>query len=274
MIAVVSAVLYLDWWSAEITGPQPVVGIPLGIIFLVLVAMGFVEIVRLGIVNGVLILVLSGLIGAAMLGSTPLWWEFIETHRGPEGSDVLVVLGLIVMGVFLEQMIRYRTIDAFRRIACTLLAVLYLGVGGAMVFQIRLSYGIPMLVVFLVIVKFTDIGAYFTGSFVGKHKLIPWLSPGKTWEGLVGGLVVGTGMGLLGMRLLRIEQIALWEGLVFGVVVGLVGQFADLCESLLKRSGKIKDSGAVVPEFGGVLDIIDSVLLSAPVAFLLLGLIA
>ncbi|MCP4379805.1 MAG: phosphatidate cytidylyltransferase, partial [bacterium] len=116
-----------------------------------------------------------------------------------------------------------------------------------------------------------DIGAYFTGSAIGKHKLIPWLSPGKSWEGLIGGLVTAAGVSILITHLAGLE-IAIWQSAIFGVVIGLAGQFGDLCESLLKRSAKLKDSSKMVPEFGGILDIIDSPLLAAPVAYALFAI--
>ena len=146
---------------------------------------------------------------------------------------------------------------------------MYLSIGAAMILMINQGYGVPIFVLFLVAVKGTDIGAYFTGSFIGKHKLIPWLSPGKTWEGLIGGLAFAAGASILVVHLMGI-WLAFWQAAVFGVVVGLAGQFGDLCESLLKRSANLKDSGAAVPEFGGVLDILDSPLLAAPVAYALL----
>ena len=91
----------------------------------------------------------------------------------------LVVLGLSALAIFVEQMVRHRTEGAFCRVACTMLAVLYLGVGLALVLLIRMEHGVATLVLFVAAVKFTDIGAYFTGSAIGRHKLIPWLSPGK-----------------------------------------------------------------------------------------------
>ena len=139
---------------------------------------------------------------------------------------------------------------------------------------IRLDFNLPVLVLFLVSVKFMDIGAYFTGSAIGKHKLIPWLSPGKTWEGLAGGTVVSAGMAILTAAALGVhlsEHPMRWvQAGVFGAVVGLVGQFGDLAESLLKRAANVKDSGHLVPEFGGLLDILDSPLLAAPAGYLLL----
>ncbi|RPI58417.1 MAG: CDP-archaeol synthase [Planctomycetaceae bacterium] len=127
---------------------------------------------------------------------------------------------------------------------------------------------------FLVAVKCTDIGAYFTGSAIGRHKLIPWLSPGKTWEGLLGGMAAAAGVSVLAVWAMDIHiagsALPFWRAVVFGVVVGLIGQFGDLSESLMKRSVNVKDSGAVVPEFGGVLDILDSPLLAAPAGYLML----
>jgi phosphatidate cytidylyltransferase len=194
-----------------------------------------------------------------------------------EGT-LLLGLGLIVMLVFAEQMIRRQTTDALKRLGATFLTIAYLGLGGALVLAIRMQYNVPVLVLFLVAVKFTDIGAYFTGSAIGRHKLIPWLSPGKSWEGLAGGLIVGAGASTLAAWALEVSlsrwPLPLWTAAVFGAAVGLAGQFADLCESLLKRSTGVKDSGAVLPEYGGILDILDSPLLSAPVAYLLLMCLA
>jgi phosphatidate cytidylyltransferase len=114
-----------------------------------------------------------------------------------------------------------------------------------------------------------DTGAYFTGRSLGKHKLILWLSPGKTWEGLVGGIALASVFGVLGVWLGAVSQpkypIAL--GLATGVVFALLGQAGDLMMSLLKRDAGIKDSGRSLPGFGGILDVLDSPLLVAPFAY-------
>jgi phosphatidate cytidylyltransferase len=178
---------------------------------------------------------------------------------------------LVVMAVFAGQMIRGRLDKPFERLGTTLLGIMWLGLGGSAIVLLRLESSTSVLVIFLAAAKFTDIGAYFTGALVGKHRMIPWLSPGKSWEGLVGGLATSAGTSvLLAWLLLDGEQPPLWAWLIFGPVVGLAGQFGDLCESLLKRAAGAKDSGSLVPEFGGVLDMLDSVLLSAPVAFIML----
>lgn len=187
-------------------------------------------------------------------------------------SLVSVLIPCIVLSAFLEQMIRGKLEDAVRRIGATLLGIGWLGFCAMMIFKIRMSFGTGILLTFLLATKFTDIGAYFTGSFFGKNKMIPWLSPGKTWEGLAGGLAASGIISLvLGLCLpLASNQPGAIFWIIFGVVCGFVGQFGDLCESLLKRTSNVKDSASIIPEFGGVLDLIDSPLIAAPVAFYML----
>jgi phosphatidate cytidylyltransferase len=110
---------------------------------------------------------------------------------------------------------------------------------------------------------------------MGKRKLIPWLSPGKTWEGLIGGLVVSSAVGAAGVWAASEAGVALgprldlaeWQGAAIGFVFGLVGQCGDLFASLLKRDAGIKDASSRLPGFGGILDVIDSPIVVAPVAW-------
>lgn len=281
MIAVLAGVLALD---LMLQTNFYLKHLPLTILLIVVGVVAFREIARLAAAVGPAPLGISGIIGTVAIATMPYWWQDIVQPRMPLGqgafpfatATVLVALWLI----FAEQMIRFRTQDAFRRIATTSLAVLYLGFGvGAILWLGASDRGsVELLILFLVAVKCTDIGAYFVGSAIGRHKMIPWLSPGKSWEGLVGGLAVGGGASMLTAWLLTacdlpIHGLSPAEAACFGAVVGGVGQFADLCESLLKRSAKLKDSGAVVPEFGGLLDIIDSALLAAPAAVILQAIV-
>jgi len=263
MIAVLAGVLALDWYLEH---EGTIRGLPIAILLMLIASQAVWEMAKLCGSAGVLILGLSAVIGAAGLGTFPLCAQFIG--RELNGSDVMLLLAAVVWIIFLEQMITRRTVDAIRTIACTFVTAIYLGVGGAMILQIRVadSNGFVKLIMFLAVVKSTDIGAYFTGSAIGRHKLIPWLSPGKSWEGLFGGLAAAAGVSILIAYLSQVG-LAVWQAAIFGVCVGLAGQFGDLCESLLKRSAKIKDSSSMVPEFGGVLDIIDSPLIAAPAAY-------
>jgi phosphatidate cytidylyltransferase len=123
--------------------------------------------------------------------------------------------------------------------------------------------------------KMGDVGAYALGRLFGRRKMSPYLSPGKTWMG-AGGAVIG---GVLGAAL-WLHLLSGWFGftwdhdrwkftLLFGAVMGVVGLLGDLCESLLKRDAGVKDSAALMPGFGGLLDLLDSILFAGPVALLL-----
>ena len=243
---------------------------------------GFRELTRLAEAAGVKLLTISGLAAVLALASSPYWYSRVAVWLAIDGSGfamgfpeiVFVLLCLMLLLMFGEQLLRYRTEDALRRIGATTFAALYLGACLALVLWLRIRFGMELLVVFLAAVKFTDIGAYFTGSVIGRHKMIPWLSPGKSWGGLVGGLVAAVGVSMLAVRLVGLQKhLNLWESAIFGIAVALAGQFGDLCESLLKRSAQQKDSGSLVPEFGGVLDIIDSPLMAAPIALVVLWIV-
>ncbi|MHC4984691.1 MAG: phosphatidate cytidylyltransferase [Planctomycetota bacterium] len=264
LIGVIVALLWLDVHFEDRTCGMiiaPVIGL------LVLVA--FIEVHHLLKTKGLDALWISGGMGSVALATLPVWWQWVGEYSVPAGHHVLMVISGILILIFLDQMAR-RSIDAaLSRISATALTVLYLGVGGALVLTVRLYYGMDLLILFLATIKATDIGAYFVGSMFGKHALVKHLSPNKSWEGLLGGLAAGLLVGL-GLHWILDVGWAFWNTLVFALAMGLAGQFGDLCESLLKRSAAVKDSGRLLPEFGGVLDMLDSVLLAAPVALLLL----
>jgi phosphatidate cytidylyltransferase len=117
------------------------------------------------------------------------------------------------------------------------------------------------------VTKSADIGAYFTGRLLGKHRMSPVISPKKTWEGLAGGVVLSVAVAVALNRLIAPVLGSDVKAAGFGVVVGLVGVLGDLAESLIKRDCRRKDSSRSVPGFGGVLDVVDSVLFAAPVAY-------
>ena len=276
-IAVLLGILWLDW-HLEQTG-STIVGLPVGVLAAVLALIAFIEMVRLLATKGVEILWISGGLGAAGIATLPVWWQLLDSSASPQGNHILLVFGFLVVVIFFDQMVQQSVDTALLRISATAMSVLYLGVGCALALAIRVEYKTPALVLFLASVKATDVGAYFVGMTCGKHKLIPGLSPAKSWEGLIGGLAAGT-LAAVGIDALTSHvwpfwtdcfDWPLWQTAVFGAAVGVAGQFGDLCESLLKRSAHVKDSGQVLPEFGGILDILDSILISAPVAMILLA---
>jgi phosphatidate cytidylyltransferase len=128
--------------------------------------------------------------------------------------------------------------------------------------------GSRRVLVFLVLVVCSDVGGYATGSLIGRHLMVPVISPKKTWEGFAGSALACAAAGAIMLPLLL--HGAVWQGLLVGVAALLAATLGDLTESMIKRDLEIKDMGTVLPGHGGVLDRLDSLALAAPVVWLLL----
>lgn len=215
------------------------------------------------------------------------WVEFQQQA----GSSIVRLTGGIplslflltggVLGAFLCVMARKTTEKAVANLAVTCLIMLYLGFLASFVIRLRCLNpgpgGSALVIYFILVVKSGDIGAYFTGRLCGKHKLAPWLSPGKTIEGAAGALAFAAGVAWLGVwawqrweSVLGAPPLRISQAIVFGLVMAVCGHLGDLVESLIKRDVGSKDSGRVVPSFGGLLDIVDSPVFTAPFAWWLL----
>lgn len=157
-------------------------------------------------------------------------------------------------------------------LAVTLLGIFYVSWTLAHLILLRqLNYGFWLVLFVFVIIWSTDTGAYFTGIYFGKHKFAPSISPNKTWEGFLGGLLSS----VLGAYLL-IRNITIPHAgylLTIAPFISLAGQFGDLFESSLKRTANIKDSGRIIPGHGGILDRFDSTLWAAPLTYYFIVLI-
>lgn len=161
-------------------------------------------------------------------------------------------------------------------LAAELFAVVYVGLLLALTMQLRWAGhpGYYWLGALIVVTKMGDVGAYTFGRLIGGPKMVPKLSPGKTWAGGVGHLLTAglssvAWMKWLGPSLCG-EQYGRWnlaQVVTFGVVVGFAGLMGDLAESLIKRDVGVKDAPALLPGFGGLLDLMDSILLAGPVAY-------
>jgi phosphatidate cytidylyltransferase len=123
-----------------------------------------------------------------------------------------------------------------------------------------------LLTMFFAMVMMTDTGAYYTGRSVGRHKLAPRVSPGKTIEGAVGGFITAIITGPL-CRLIFFPEIPILHAALLGAAIGIIGQVGDLAESMLKRGSGVKDSGTLLPGHGGMLDRVDSILFCAPLLY-------
>lgn len=154
----------------------------------------------------------------------------------------------------------------------TIFGFFYVWFFGAHLFALRGMGGMGMgyVLALLAAAKVGDAGAFFVGSRLGRHKLAPRTSPNKTVEGAIGGLAASVlGTGIIALLFGLEGSVAFW--VLFGLVVGVASQFGDLVASAIKRSAGAKDSGHLLPAVGGVLDVVDSPLMAAPVAFWLLA---
>lgn len=125
----------------------------------------------------------------------------------------------------------------------------------------------------LAVTKLTDTGAYCVGSLIGKHKMIPHISPGKTWQGFGGAIVIATSASVLIWWLGKshLTELDMTHAIILGVILSLAAVVGDLAESVLKRCGDVKDSGNFLPGIGGSLDLIDSILFTAPILYFYLA---
>lgn len=189
---------------------------------------------------------------------------------GAHGAMIANSAGIVVLLTALIFYSRHRSFEGIVAAAGgAMLSYVYLGLMLGCVLAIRRQHDVWTLLWIILVTKASDIGAYFTGRLLGRHKLIVWLSPGKTWEGLVGGMVfAGAVAALTASSLVDIRPLpALYALALVGALFAVVGQCGDLIASLFKRDAGLKDSSRILPGFGGVLDVMDSPILVAPVAY-------
>lgn len=207
-------------------------------------------------------------ISAAQLAYPEHWW--------PDVWPMLLGLALATsISSFLIEMRRFTGPGHItERLAYTGFVVMYLGVLPSCLAQLRWLPNATWAIALAVFVpKGNDIGAYFTGKFLtgpllGRHPMTPRLSPKKTWQGLCGGMVLSA-IVAVALNEWSGQVLGAWTwAIAFGLVVGTAGVLGDLAESLLKRDLQTKDASQSIPGFGGVLDVVDSLLFAAPVAYL------
>jgi len=197
-----------------------------------------------------------------------------------------VYLYPVLMGVFLIVMLFYIFrkgfhVSSFLDVGVTIMGIIYLGwffshiiyirkltipgtSGYFNLFGFNIEQGAGFVLILLFSTSLTDIGAFFVGKYLGRHKLCPDISPGKTIEGSIGGLLGAVGgAALIGSQL----PIALTDIINIGIMCGIFAQLGDLWESILKRDVHVKDSGDIMVGHGGVLDRIDSFLFTIPVVY-------
>lgn len=167
-------------------------------------------------------------------------------------------------------------------VPCFMIGLVYMSLSFASFYALREIYSLNVLLVFVGMIWFSDIGAYFIGKTIGGPKLVETISPNKTWSGFGGALFFPAVFSAIWISVFGFHEefrmyspfIVLPLSFVIGVVMGSVGQAGDLMVSFVKRIARVKDTGALIPGHGGLLDRIDSMLLGAPVFFLLITLMS
>ena len=212
---------------------------------------------------------------------------YAQAEVAPSAADcalapMLALAGAVIV-LLIVEMWRYRRPGGVTaNLAAGVLALVYVGLLLSFVVQIRLAWGVGAMASLLIVVKMGDTGAYTAGRLFGRHKMSPHISPGKTLEGAAGALACSCLASWATFRWLvppatytTVPRGPSWGWVVFGLLVGLAGLLGDLAESLLKRDSRQKDSSTWMPGFGGILDLLDSILLAAPVGYALwaLGLV-
>lgn len=208
--------------------------------------------------------------GSVLLATGWYWRQFYSSQAGEVSQFhlfyILLVSVLCLFGVFIYQARRFGTSRVVENCGVSFFSIFYLGMLGGFSLAVRVDFGVWGLLMFIFTVKSSDIGAYTIGRLFGRHKFSPKISPKKTWEGLAGAVVFASIVSVLFSVCCGIMS---WQlGIVFGAICAYTGQLGDLAESMIKRSAGQKDSSDRVPGFGGVLDIIDSPLVVAPVAYI------
>lgn len=220
----------------------------------------------------------------AAIYSGGLYWHFISGGKSiPQDIDALAVFIAIAVPFALQLRYPIRGIEGLLAVAANLLGFIYIAF--LFNFVARVTFIVPevaavagkvgssgafLLLWLLAVTKFTDMGAYIVGSMIGRHKMIPHVSPGKTWEGF-GGALLFSQLAACGLYALFPDELAFfqhWKHVIFlGFLLSILAVIGDLAESVLKRAINAKDSGKILPGIGGSLDLIDSICFTAPALY-------
>ena len=182
---------------------------------------------------------------------------------------------LFVLGLCVRQFVSKSNTAGIVAISTTLFGLIY--VPWLLNFIQKINYfpgvnGVYYVLYFIMVTKFSDTGAYIVGSLIGKTKMIPRISPGKTWEGFGGAILFSVGASVAFAHLARskMPEFTLTHAVILGLILAATAVIGDLIESLFKREAGVKDSGGFFPGIGGILDLLDSLLFNAPLMYLYL----
>jgi len=271
MTVLFTAVVIFDGWlDGSLTASvadKPVQGTIFCILVGLLTIPSQLELSKLAAAKNLKIFIPVSIVASILFATCWYWQQLIRIR--PE-IYLIFLSAFVLLALLLWQYIGYGTSAVLANCGANYFSILYLGVLSSFCVAIRIEFGLWPLLMFVFVVKCGDIGAYAIGTLFGRHKFSPEISPSKTWEGM-GGAVATAVIVAVGFAA-SCDIIIWWLAIIFGFCFAFIGQIGDLVESMIKRDAEQKDSANPdyigIPGFGGILDIIDSVLVAAPFAYL------
>jgi phosphatidate cytidylyltransferase len=212
----------------------------------------------------------------AYLGAAAFFVAFLFNAPEKAPDLLLLTLALFMIALLITQTFRFQKdfSKMLTGIGVTLLGVIYVVFLGGFLISMRIGFDetlVPflsskLLGYFFLVVMGSDVGAYFIGKSIGKRKLVPTISPNKTWEGFIGGILLAIGFAALS-TLIFFPELPYQVSIPLAIVMAIVGVGGDLAESAMKRGAKTKDAANLLPGHGGLLDRLDSLLFNAPILY-------
>jgi len=269
-----TAVVIFDGWLdgglSTSMADKPVQGTLLFILIAVLMVPAQLELAKLAGAKKLRIFIPVSTIASILFAGAWYWPQLLRLLSGQvAGISLQMYLFLavfVLLALLLYQYFHYGTSDVIANCGANYFSIVYLGLLSSFVLAIRIDFGLWPLLMFVYVVKSSDIGAYAIGSPFGRHKFSPKISPSKSWEGMASAVATAI-MVAIGFAV-SCDIMAWWPAAIFGFCFAFIGQLGDLAESMLKRDAEQKDSANKVPGFGGILDVIDSLLVAAPFSYL------
>jgi len=212
----------------------------------------------------------------AYLGAATFFVAFLFDAPAKAPELLILTLALFLIAVLITQMFRFQAdfSKMLTGVGVTVLGVLYVVFLGGFIIAMRVGFentlvphlSTKLLAFFFLVGMGADVGAYYVGKNFGKRKLIPKVSPNKTWEGAVGGLVLSS-IFAAGASFWFFPELPVKFSIPLAIVLTVVGIIGDLAESAMKRGSNVKDAASILPGHGGLLDRLDSLLFSAPILY-------
>jgi phosphatidate cytidylyltransferase len=267
MTVLFTAVVIFDGWlDGSLTtsaADKPVQATVFCVLIGLLAIPSQLELSKLAAAKNLKIFVPVSIVASILFATFWYWQQLIEI---PPEMYFVFLSAFVLLALLLHQYVCYGTSAVLANCGANYFLILYPGLLSSFCVAIRIEFGPWPLLMFVFVVKSADIGAYAIGTLFGKHKFSPKISPSKTWEGMGGAIAAAV---IVAVGFAASCDIMAWPlAIIFGFCFAFIGQIGDLVESMMKRDAEQKDSANNVPGFGGILDIIDSLLVAAPFAYL------